>query len=45
VGEMRNAYNILGGKQDLGVDGKIRVISERILEKQGGKWWTGFIWF
>jgi hypothetical protein len=47
--EMRNAYNILTrnpeGKnhsEDIGVDGKI--ILERILEKWGGKVWTGFIW-
>jgi hypothetical protein len=29
--------------EDLGVDGKI--ILEQILEKEGGKMWTGCIWF
>jgi len=50
MGEMRNAYNILVGKsegkkhsEDLRLDGNI--ILESILGKQGGKLWTGFIWF
>jgi hypothetical protein len=48
--EMRNAFKGLVGKnlkrrdhsEDLGVDGKI--ISERILGKQGGNMQTGCIW-
>jgi hypothetical protein len=28
--------------KDLGIDG--RIILERILEKQGRKLWTGFMW-
>jgi hypothetical protein len=38
-------YENLKGREhseELGVDGK--TISERILEKHGGKVWTGFIW-
>jgi hypothetical protein len=44
-----NAYNILlenlngsDHSEVLGIGGKI--ILKRILEKQGGKLWTGFIW-
>jgi hypothetical protein len=29
-------------KEDLNVDG--RIIIERMLGKQGGKVWTGFVW-
>jgi hypothetical protein len=49
-GQMGNAYKILIRKpegktvhsENLGLDG--RIISEWILEKQGGKFWTGLIW-
>jgi hypothetical protein len=43
-GEMRNVYIILDGRdhlEDTDRDGKI---SEWILEKEGGRIWTGFIW-
>jgi hypothetical protein len=46
---MRNVHKILVRKpdrkttEDLGVDGMI--ILEWLLEKYGGKVWTGFIWF
>jgi hypothetical protein len=46
MGELRCAYNILVGKPDgqrlPGADGK--TILEWILQKQGGKAWTGCIW-
>jgi hypothetical protein len=49
MGCMRNSYHILVGKpegknylEDLDVDEKI--ISEGMLEKEGGKVWTGCIW-
>jgi hypothetical protein len=29
--------------EDLGVDGMI-IILDRILEKSGGRLWTGFVW-
>jgi len=45
---MGNEYKIVIGKaegkdhlEDLGIDGRVFVW---ILEKQGGKLWTGFIW-
>jgi hypothetical protein len=48
MGEMRNAYEVLVGKHKgrdhseyLGVDRKI--ILDRILQKWGGKLWTGCI--
>jgi hypothetical protein len=47
--EVRNAHIILVEKpkgkkhsQDLGIDG--RIVLEFIVEKCGGKLWTGFIW-
>jgi hypothetical protein len=49
MGEMRNAYKILAGKpkgkkplEELGVDG--RKILQWILQKEGGKLCTGFMW-
>jgi hypothetical protein len=46
----KNVYEILIGKlewrnhlEDLGVDEK--VLLESVIEKQGGKVWTGCIWF
>jgi hypothetical protein len=44
-GDMRNAYKTLVGEPE----GKKRLLGRRIilewiLEKQGGKVWTGFIW-
>jgi len=39
IREMRNAYEILLEREDLGIDEKI--ILEWILGKQGGKVWTG----
>jgi hypothetical protein len=48
MGAMRNSFKFLVGNpegkrplEDLGVDG--RIISEWILQKQGGKMWTEFI--
>jgi hypothetical protein len=50
MGKIRNAYKILvgylkerGHLKDVGLDG--RIILQWILEKQGGKLRTGFIWF
>jgi hypothetical protein len=49
IEEMTNKYKIVVGNTNershsvnLGVNGKL--ISVRILGKQGGKLWTGFIW-
>jgi hypothetical protein len=43
LGKMRNAYNILVGKPEKRnhVEG---LGTEGMLEKQGGKVWTEFIW-
>jgi hypothetical protein len=49
MGKMRNAYKVCWGNlkgrdhlEDMGLDEKM--ILEWILEKQGGKGWTGVIW-
>jgi hypothetical protein len=49
IGEMGNSYNTLVGNlkgkdqmKVLGAD--LRIIIKWILEKQGGRLWTGLIW-
>jgi hypothetical protein len=49
MGKMTNAYKILVCKpegrvesEDMGVD--VKIILKWILGKQGGRFWSGFIW-